>query len=135
MVGGRHAILRTRAVQTTLSVSPSPSSGLGGSRRLDGNKKRYDQRSRLRYLVTPAMRGTFDVAAAADTDEARPAAITRRRRRVTYRSAVTHSARDRPFSYHSETDRPPLPPPPPPTPSTCQRNVNNIYMHEPNNNC
>lgn len=79
------------------------------------------------------MRGTFDVAAAADTDEARPAAITRRRR-VTYRSAVTHSARDRLFSYHSETDRPPLPPPPP-TPSACRRNVNNIYMHEPNNNC
>jgi len=41
-------------------------SGGGSAGRLDGNKKRYDQRSRLCHLVTPAMRGTFDVAADID---------------------------------------------------------------------
>lgn len=59
--------------------------GVGGG---DGNKKRYDQRSRLCCLVTPAMRGTFDVAA--DMRRRAPRLLpTAEARRVTYRSAVT----------------------------------------------
>lgn len=59
--------------------------GVGGG---GGNKKRYDQRSRLCCLVTPAMRGTFDVAA--DMRRRAPRLLpTAEARRVTYRSAVT----------------------------------------------
>lgn len=70
---------RVRTILRTLAPEcVSGGVGIGGRRRgggggesvarprLDGNKKRYDQRSRLCYLVTPAMRGTFDVAADID---------------------------------------------------------------------
>lgn len=72
---GPGTILRTRAPECR------------GPGRLDGNKKWYDQRSRLCYLVTPAMRGTFDVAA--DIDGAPRGYYPPPRYRVTYRSAVT----------------------------------------------
>jgi len=74
-------ILRTRAPECR---GPGVGGGGGGG----GNKKRYDQRSRLCCLVTPAMRGTFDVAA--DMRRRAPRLLpTAEARRVTYRSAVT----------------------------------------------